>query len=108
MTQGIKDILMNHEVIAIDQDKAGKQGHRLSQSGAQEIWVRDLAGNAKAVALFNRGGDSARMSVKWADLGVKGNAKARDLWSHSDVKVEGAEYTATVPSHGVAMLRVSE
>jgi alpha-galactosidase len=108
MTQGIKDILMNHEVIAIDQDKAGKQGHRLSQSGAQEIWVRDLAGNAKAVALFNRGGDSARMSVKWADLGVKGNAKARDLWSHSDVKVEGAEYTATVPSHGVAMLRVTE
>ena len=106
MTQGIKDILMNREVIAIDRDKAGKQGKRLSQSGAQEIWVRDLAGNAKAVALFNRGGDTARMSVKWADLGVKSNGKARDLWSHADVKVEGAEFTASIPSHGVVMLRV--
>jgi alpha-galactosidase len=106
MTQGIKDILMNREVIAVDQDKAGKQGGRLSQSGTQEIWVRDLAGNAKAVAFFNRGGDAARMSVKWADLGMKSNAKARDLWAHADVKVEGAEFTASVPRHGVVLLRV--
>jgi alpha-galactosidase len=108
MTQGIKDILMNREVIAIDQDKAGKQGHRLSQSGAQEIWVRDLDRKSKAVALFNRGGDAARMSVKWSDLGVKENVKVRDLWTHADVKVEGAEYTATVPSHGVVLLKISE
>jgi alpha-galactosidase len=108
MTQGIKDILMNREVIAVDQDKAGHQGKRLSQSGTQEIWVRDLDRNAKAVALFNRGGDAARMSVKWSDLGVKGKAKARDLWAHADVKVEGAEFTASVPSHGVVMLKVNE
>ena len=108
MTQGIKGILMNREVIAIDQDKAGKQGHRLSQSGTHEIWVRDLDREAKAVALFNRGDDAARMSVKWSDLGVKGKAKARDLWAHTDVKVEGAEFSATVPSHGVVMLRVNQ
>jgi alpha-galactosidase len=108
MTQGIKDILMNREVIAVDQDKAGHQGHRLSQSGTQEIWVRDLAGNAKAVGLFNRGGDAAQMSVKWSDLGLKRKAKVRDLWAHADVKAEGTEYTATVPSHGVVMLKVSE
>ena len=95
-------------MIAIDQDKAGKQGHRLSQSGTHEIWVRDLDREAKAVALFNRGDDAARMSVKWSDLGVKGKAKARDLWGHTDVKVEGAEFSATVPSHGVVMLRVNQ
>jgi alpha-galactosidase len=106
MTPAIKEILMNREVIAIDQDRAGKQGKRLSLSGGQEIWVRDLDGGAKAVALFNRGGDAAKMSVKWKDLGVKG--KARDIWAHADVKVEGEEFAATVPSHGVAMLRVSK
>jgi alpha-galactosidase len=106
MTPGIKEILMNREVIAIDQDKAGKQGKRMSLSGGQEIWVRDLDGGAKAVALFNRGGDAAKMSVKWKDLGAKG--KARDLWAHADVKVEGEEFAATVPSHGVVMLRVSK
>jgi alpha-galactosidase len=106
MTPGIKEILMNREVIAIDQDKAGKQGKRMSLSGDQEIWVRDLDGGAKALALFNRGADAAKMSVKWKDLGVKG--KARDLWAHVDVKVEGEVFAATVPSHGVVMLRVSK
>src|SRR5262249_15763706 len=107
MTQNIKDILMNREVIAIDQDKAGHQGHRIAKTDTQEIWVRDLAGNAKAVALFNRGGDAARLSIKWSDAGETAKSKVRDLWTHSDVKVEGAEFSATVPSHGVVMLRVS-
>src|SRR5262249_564610 len=52
MTQEIKDILMNREVIAIDQDHAGKQGVRVSPAGDQEVWVRELAGGAHAIALF--------------------------------------------------------
>jgi alpha-galactosidase len=107
MTQSIKDILMNREVIAVDQDKAGHQGHRIAKTDTQEIWVRDLAGNAKAVALFNRGGDAARMSIKWSDAGASPKSKARDLWTQSDVKIDGAEFSTTVPSHGVVMLRVS-
>ncbi len=36
-------ILTNREVIAIDQDPAGKQGTRLSQNGDRQIWVKELA-----------------------------------------------------------------
>jgi alpha-galactosidase len=108
MTQGIKDILLNREVIAVDQDKLGRQGRRLSQSGDQEIWVRDLSGGDKAVGLFNRGGDAARIAIKWADLGLKRRPKARDLWAHNDFKIDADEFTAIVPSHGVLMLRLSE
>ena len=105
MSKSIHDILTNAEVIAIDQDKEGKQGRRASQSGDQEIWVRPLAGGAHAVALFNRGAAEAAMTVKWAD--VKLSPKhARDLWEHKDVTMQGAEYKATVPSHGVVLLRV--
>ncbi len=108
MTQSIKDILMNREVIAIDQDPAGRQGKRLSQTGDQEVWVRDLAGGAKAIALFNRGGDAARITVKWADMGVDPGATARDLWAHADVKLSGPGYSATVASHGVVLLKVAQ
>jgi len=108
MSQNIKDILENHEVIAIDQDKLGKEGHRVSKEGDQEIWVRDLAGGAKAVGLFNRGADAAKISVKWADIGEKAPKKVRDLWAHQDVPSHGAEYSATVPSHGVILLRVGK
>jgi alpha-galactosidase len=108
MSKSITEILENREVIAVDQDKLGKQGHRVSQTGDQEIWVRELAGGAKAVGLFNRGGDAAKMTVKLSDIGAKGSPKLRDLWAHQDVKAEGAGYSATVPSHGVVLLRVGK
>jgi alpha-galactosidase len=105
MSKSIHDILTNPEVIAIDQDKDGHQGRRASKSGDQEIWVRPLAGGAHAVALFNLGGADAEMAVKWSDLKLK-PAHARDLWTRQDVKLAGAEYKATVPGHGVVLLRV--
>lgn len=105
MSPGILAILTNPDVIAIDQDKAGKQGKRAWQSGEQEIWVRELANGDRAVAAFNRGAGSAKVSVKWSDLGIKAPRRARDLWTHTDV-TPGAEMTAEVPAHGVAMWRV--
>ncbi|MDQ2901547.1 MAG: glycoside hydrolase family 27 protein [Acidobacteriota bacterium] len=103
----IMEILTNRDVIAVDQDKEGKQGKRVSKSGEQEVWARPLAGGAYAVALFNRAADEAKVTVKWVDAGVNGTpSSARDLWSHADVKLGGPEYSATVPGHGVVMLRV--
>jgi alpha-galactosidase len=102
----IMAILTNREVIAIDQDKAGKQGKRVSKNGDQEVWARELADGSRAVALFNLAAEPGNMTVRWADVGMKTAAKTvRDVWSHSDVKAE-AEYSAMVPGHGVVMLRV--
>jgi alpha-galactosidase len=62
MPAGILDSLTNREVIGVDQDAAGHQGRRLSQSGDGEIRVRELSGGAKAVGLFNRGAESAMIA----------------------------------------------
>ncbi len=109
MTPQIKDILMNREVITIDQDSAGKQGKRISSPGDQETWTRDLADGGKAVALFNKSGERAKMTVHWAELGLKASPKRmRDLWSHSEIRGEGDSWTADVPAHGVVLLRVGK
>jgi alpha-galactosidase len=101
------EILTNREVIAVNQDKDGKQGQRVWKSGDQEIWVRQLAGGEQAVAVFNRSAESATIAIKWADLGIqKSPTRARDLWAHTDVKLEGPDYSVTVPAHGVALLRL--
>ncbi len=108
MTAEIKDILLNREVIAIDQDRAGKQGSRAWQSGEQEIWTRQLAGGDVAVAMFNRSAAAVSMSAHWSQLGVTWQPKrVRDLWQHTDVASANNEYSATVPAHGVVMLRLS-
>src|SRR5439155_17843292 len=45
----ILEILINREVLAVNQDKDGKQGRRISQNGEQEVWARPLSGGATAV-----------------------------------------------------------
>ena len=107
MSPEILAILTNREVIAVNQDKLGKQGQRAWQSGEQEVWTRQLSGGAWAIAFFNRGKDAATISLKPAELKITGKWKARDLWSHQDVAWSESEFSATVPSHGVVMLRLS-
>jgi alpha-galactosidase len=105
MAESIKEILTNKEVIAVDQDKKGEQGVRVRKDGDLEVWKKPLV-NGVAVGLFNRGSDTAQISVKWSEVGItKKNPKVRDLWAHKDL--DGGEgLTAAVPSHGVVMVTV--
>jgi alpha-galactosidase len=108
MSPSILAILTNREVIAVNQDKAGKQGRRISKSGDQELWARPLYDGGQAIGFFNRAGAPAQITVKWSDMGLQSAPKrARDLWAHRDVKLDGGEYTVTVPAHGVVLLRAS-
>ncbi len=110
ITQQTKEILTNSEVIAIDQDTTGVQGHLVSDNGAGlQVWAKNLNGkqsNERAVVLFNRSEVAASMSVKWSDLNLLGATAVRDLWSHTNVGSMDSMYTVTVPSHGVIMLKV--
>ena len=112
MTPSILEILTNREVIAIDQDPEAKQARREwasadSAAVRKEIWTRPLAKGAYAIAAFNRGPDSAEMTIDFAALSVDPRGKTvRDLWSHKSVSVRNGRYTTTVPSHGAVLLRV--
>jgi alpha-galactosidase len=106
MSAETKSILLNKEVIAIDQDRAGKPAKLAKTDGHTEIWTRPLAGGATALAFFNRGDQPANVTLHWSDVGLKNPKRARDLWAHKDVKVSKAGYTAEVPVHGTVLLRL--
>jgi alpha-galactosidase len=107
MTDATKAILLNKEVIAVDQDSLGKQASPV-KNGHLETWVKPLADGGVAVGVVNLGSDASQATVKASDLGLGGPVKnARDLWAHQDVTFSGGVYSATVPSHGVLLLRVS-
>jgi Alpha galactosidase A/Alpha galactosidase C-terminal beta sandwich domain len=72
-------VLTNHDLIAVDQDREGKQAVRMWKSGEQEVWTRPLANGDHAVAFFNRAPQSARINVAWKDVGMTRTPKhARD------------------------------
>jgi len=110
LTQQTKDIITNKEVIAVDQDTTGVQGQLVSDNGhGLQVWAKNLNGKQskeRAVVLFNRSAIAASMAVKWKDLNIVGAATVRDLWSHKNLGLIDAVFTATVPSHGVIMLKV--
>jgi alpha-galactosidase len=108
MSADIHDILTNKEVIAIDQDPLGREGHRVKRADGLEVWAKQLADGGRAVALLNRTGAEANITVSWTDIGypVHVPAKVRDLWAKKDLGENTGSFSASVPSHGVVMVRI--
>jgi alpha-galactosidase len=108
MSDETKAILMNQEVIAVDQDTKGVQGHRVWDEGPLEIWVRPLADGSLAAGLFNRGESTLKITLDFKAIGAPSSVKLRDLWAHQDLGAKEKSYTADVPKHGVVFLKVSK
>lgn len=100
MTLEIKEILLNKELIAVDQDPLGKQGRRIRDDGDLEVWVKELSGKRYAVALLNKSANPADITVTWKELGLKGKFNVRDLWLHKNVgKFKGSFTGNSIQSH---------
>jgi len=115
MSAETKSILLNHEVIAVDQDPLGAQGRKVLDRGyGAQVWVKPLAGGSRAVAVLNLSDKEANLYLRWSDIGLPpGAASVRDLWAHQDLPVHtdtGKHFDERlklkVSGHGVAMLRV--
>jgi hypothetical protein len=107
MSSATLAILTAPEVLAVDQDALGVQGTRVIDNGDLEVWAKTLSGtNTKAVALLNRSASAASITVNWSDIGLSGSATVRDLWAKSDLGSFSGSYSASVPSHGVVLIKV--
>ncbi len=104
----------NDEVLAVNQDALGQQGHRLKAEGTSEVWVKPLANGGLAVALFNRGEQPAEVGTSWDDL-FRGTdltdmadklLGVRDLWRQRDLPYHKQGITLQVAPHSAELLQV--
>ena len=102
-------ILTNSEVIAINQDKLGVQGNKVTSDGTKEVWAGPLSDGSFAVLLLNRGNETTAITANWKDFGLDPSKEAsvRDLWAHKDLPVAKGSVTANVDKHGVVMFRIT-
>ncbi len=113
MSPATKEILMNKDVIAVDQDPKGVQGHKISDTGDQEVWVKPLSDGSSAVVLFNRGDQQVFMTTTAEQVGLPKaqTYKVENLWSQSR-RYDPKNFTTEdlirgrVAPHGVVMYRV--
>lgn len=101
-------LLTNDEVLAIDQDALGKAAARKSQEGTSEVWARPLSDGTVAVGLFNRDLEPAKVTARWADLGLTGRQPVRDLWQKKNLSNATETFSATVPPHGAMLLKIGK
>jgi alpha-galactosidase len=107
MTPATGAILTNPEVIAVDQDPAGIQGYMIRQEGPLEVWSKPLADGSKAVGMFNTDWGPMPIRVNFREIGIPGSATVRDLWAQKDLGRLEESFTAQVPKHGVAMVKIA-
>ncbi|MFE9914731.1 glycoside hydrolase family 27 protein [Micromonospora sp. NPDC005553] len=107
MSTDVRDVLTNPDVLAINQDSAGRQAQRVRDFGDTEVWAKTLSDGSGAVALLNRSGSTATVSTTAAEIGMPtaGSYTLADVWTKASRNTSAA-ISATVPPHGVVMYRV--
>ena len=109
MKPEIKSILTNSDVIAIDQDKLGREGTHVYSDGEVDVWSRPLSGGAMAIAVLNAGSDrvaSHPFHLSLAKLGLHGQQKAKDLWTGKDITLTD-NMPIELDSHDTLLVRIA-
>lgn len=108
MTPEIRAILTNRDVIAIDQDRLGREAVRAYSDGEVDVWTRRLSGGAIAIAVVNAGSDRYstdpfHLSLTW--LGLPGPQKGRDLWTGKEITLTN-NMPLEIASHDILLVRI--
>lgn len=98
-------LLTNDEVINVDQQ--GVPGRPVSLSTQQQVWWAKEPDGSYIVALFNLGSSSATITVHWSELGLRGSASVRDLWTHTNIGIYSSGFSAQLNMHASRLLKVT-
>ncbi|MEV6541901.1 glycoside hydrolase family 27 protein [Streptomyces sp. NPDC051665] len=100
--------LRNPEIIAVDQDPLAVQGVRVASDSVGDVYSKVLTGDGRrAVVLLNRSDQPALRTVQFADAGLGGPVRVRDLRARADRGTHTGSYTVEVPAHGTALLKLT-
>ncbi|MFH1635207.1 MAG: glycoside hydrolase family 27 protein [Chloroflexota bacterium] len=113
MNATTRQILLNRELLAVNQDILGRQGYCVGQtyhgSEPTEVWAKPLADGSLAIGLFNLGErDPCLVTVAWESLGLHDRRPClvRDLWTGDDIGVYTRDFSASLASHDALVLKL--
>jgi alpha-galactosidase len=108
MSKADASILTDREVIAVDQDPAGRQGVRIVDRGSQQVWLRRLADGSHVLLFLNTGAQPAQIGVSVSRAGLANRRyRVRDLWRHISWVTSAATMRIGVQPDDVVMLRLT-
>lgn len=95
------NILTNKKVIAINQDRAGKQGYKVAEIDKIQVWLKPLSNDRWAVCFLNPNKEKS-IDFDWKTLNLSKEYTAEDVWE-GNVYSTSENLKVEVPKHGVKM-----
>jgi len=108
MKPEVRAILTNRDVIAIDQDRLGREATHAYSDGEVDVWTRPLSGGAMAIAVINAGSDrysTHPFHLSLSKRGLHGPQKGKDLWTGKEITLTNG-MPLEIPSHDILLVRV--
>ena len=112
MNEATKNILLNKEMIAINQDPLGKQGYKFMDEGDFEVWVKELSNEEIAICFLNRSSDEIKKKFDLQSVVQHFNFQSNsystmNVWDKNS-KQKKQPNKVLINSHGVVMWRLKK
>ncbi|MBE6796138.1 MAG: alpha-galactosidase [Ruminococcaceae bacterium] len=109
----VLNILKNKNLIAVDQDKRGKQAKRIQSDIVTDILAKPLENRELAICFFNKSASTKNITLDiqkihndpYCDLPFADCYEITELWDNTSETIK-TEISAAVPAHGVKVYKV--
>ncbi len=88
MNEATRNILTNKEIIAIDQDRLGKQAKRVVHNEIWQVFVKPLANGDVALGILNVSDKTQTADINLSEIGIFGKRKGKNLWSKEIISLK--------------------
>lgn len=114
MNAEVLNVLTDKDVIAIDQDRLGKQGRRYLKVGSHEVWVKQLANGEAAVCFFNRDEKPWKFNYRFSKENFslvdiyfdRFEYDVKDVWKKKKIGTSKDNIQFDIPAHGVTLIKL--
>lgn len=110
MDEATREILTHKNLIAIDQDKLGKQGFKIFDDGHFEIWQKPLSNGEIAICLFNRDTKTKNYELTWEEIKIKefeGKYDITDVWQNNVMGNTESKISLSIPGRDVILFKLT-
>jgi len=108
MTKEEKEIILNKEAIAINQDPT-EQGKRIKVEGDIEIWAKHLKNGEMALLVLNRNNSEKKNFIfKLSEIGIAGKTKIRSVYTGNSVSASKGNISVQIMPHASVFMLVEK
>lgn len=101
MDESTRQILLNKEVIAINQDPEGYSPYEYGK----EVWVKHLENGEVAVLILNMHDTPQKRVVLLSDFGLEGKILTKNLWSGEENVIEDGLFVCKPDGHNCVFIK---